>query len=70
MSTTAYYLLRKSISGRRPAMVDVGTHAVAVPAAQQEPDPPAPGEVRIDRQDQLQPAQAAQLRKEQAVKTA
>ncbi|OHX10351.1 hypothetical protein BI347_21430 [Chromobacterium sphagni] len=70
MSTTAYYLLRKSVAGRRPAMVGAGVHAVSVPAAPQPEAAVAPGEVRIIQHSQLQPAQAAQQRKEHVVKSA
>ncbi|KUM04865.1 hypothetical protein KIF53_21050 [Chromobacterium subtsugae] len=69
MSTTAYYLLRKSVAGRRPAMVNAGAHAAIVPAPQPEPAA-APGEVRIIQHCQLQPAQAAQQRREHVVKSA
>ncbi|QIY81552.1 hypothetical protein [Chromobacterium violaceum] len=71
MSTTAYYLLRKSVSGRRPLVADAGAHALSVQAAPPDDAPAAPGSIEIARQSQLQPAQAMQTpQAEPAVKTA
>ncbi|AXE31759.1 hypothetical protein DK842_18770 [Chromobacterium phragmitis] len=71
MSTTAYYLLRRSVSGRKPLLADAGAHALRVQAAPPDNAPAAPGSIEITRQSQLQPAQAMQApQPEKAVKTA